>query len=110
MDLVPPALVVAHYFAEEQAVIDQLQVVHDSAAQELEEFIEENRADDGLLVDSMNEKGKVTKAGVNERLKAIKGEEDSEEEREALTRCLELIEAETKAGRAVRDAQAVLDQ
>jgi len=76
----------------------------------LEEFIEENSGDEGLLVDAMNEKGKVTKTGVKERLRAIKNEEDSDEEREALERCLELMEAESESGRAVRDAQVALDK
>jgi type I restriction enzyme M protein len=110
MDLVPPALIVARYFVEEQSAIDALQIEHDNAARELEEFIEENSGDEGLLVDAMNEKGKVTKAGVKERLKAIKNEEDSDEEREALTRCLQLMEAESEAGSAVKDAQTALDE
>ena len=38
------------------------------------------------------------------------GEAESEEERDALTRCLALIDAESKASKAVRDAQAALDQ
>jgi len=55
MDLVPPALVVARYFAQEQAAIDELQIAHDTAARELEEFIEENSGDEGFLVDAMYE-------------------------------------------------------
>lgn len=110
MHLVPPALIVARYFAEEQSAIDALQIEHDNAARELEEFVEENSGDEGLLVDAMNEKGKVTKAGVKERLREMKGEEDSEEECQALTCCLELIEAESEIGRAIRDAQAELDE
>lgn len=110
MDLVPPALIVAHYFAEAQASIDALQVAHDNAARELAEFIEENSGDEGVLVDAMNEKGKLTKAGVKERLKAIKNEEDNDEEREALTCCLQLMEAESDAGSAVKEAQAALDE
>ncbi len=49
----------------------------------------------------MNEKGKVTKGGVKDRLKAIEGEAESEEEHDALTRCLALIEAESDASKAV---------
>jgi type I restriction enzyme M protein len=75
----------------------------------LEAFIEEN-GDEGMLVDAMNEKGKITKAGVKERLKAIKNEEDNEEERGALTCCLQLMEAESEAGSAVREAQTALDE
>jgi len=110
MDLVPPALIVARYFAEEQAAIDELQIAQSTAARELEEFIEENSGDEGLLVDAKNEKGKVTKAGVKDRLKAIKDEAESDDEFNALTRCLQLIEAESEAARVVRDAQAALDE
>ena len=106
----PISLIVACYFAEEQSAIGALQIEHDNAARELEEFIEENSGDEGLLVDAMNEKGKVTKAGVKERLKAIKNEEDTHEEREALTRCLQLMDAESEAGGAVKEAQTALDE
>jgi type I restriction enzyme M protein len=109
MDLVPPALVVARYFAEEQTAIDELQFAHDTAARELEEFVEEHSGEEGLLADAMNEKGKITKAAIKDRLKAITDEAESDDEFNALTRCLQLIEAESEAGRAVRDAQAALD-
>ena len=58
----------------------------------------------------MNDKGKVTKGGVKDRLKAIEGEAESDEEREALERCLALIDAESAAARAVKEAQAALDE
>ena len=65
--------------------------------------------EEGLLADATNDKGKVTKGGVKDRLKAIEDEPDSDEERDALTRCLALIEAESAAAKAVKDAQAALD-
>ena len=108
MDLIPPALIVARYFAEEQAAIDELQAKQEAAARELEEFIEEHSGEEGLLEDAANDKGKVTKAGVKDRLKSIQDEPESDEERDALTRCLTLIEAESEAAKAVKDAQAEL--
>ena len=110
MDLVPPALVVARYFAAEQAAIEALQTQEDSAARELEEYVEEHTGEEGPLEDAINDKGKVTKAGVKDRLKAVEGEPESDEERDALIRCLALIEAESEAGRAVKEAQAALDE
>ena len=109
MDLVPPALIVARYFATEQAVIEELQARQESAARELEEFVEEHSGDEGLLADAVNDKGKVTKGGVKERLKAIQDEPESDEERDILSHCLELIEAESEASKAVKEAQAALD-
>ncbi len=113
MDLVPPALVVARFFAKEQAAIEALQSGKETAARELEEFVEEQASagdgEEGLLADATNDKGKVTKGGVKDRLKAIKDEPDSKEERDALTCCLKLIDAESAASKAVKDAQAALD-
>ena len=79
------------------------------AARELEEFVEEHTGEEGLLEDA-DDDGKVTKGSVRDRLKAIKGEPESDEERDALTRCLSLINAEAEAGKAVKEAQAALDQ
>ena len=110
MDLIPPPLVVARYFAAEYAALGQFQAEQDTAARELEAFVEEHVGEEGLLADAVNDKGKVTRAGVKDRLKAIQYESESGEERAALQRCLALIEAESGTGKAVKDAQAKLDQ
>ena len=109
MDLVPPALIVARYFAEDQAAIDDLQTIQEAAALVVEEFVEEHIGEEGLLEDVTNDKGKVTKGGVKDRLKAIRNQPASDEERNALTRCLELIAAESAAAKTVKDAHAKLD-
>jgi type I restriction enzyme M protein len=57
----------------------------------------------------VNEKGKVTKSGAKDRLKAIEGYAESEEERDTLMRCLALIEAESELSKVVSQAQAALD-
>ena len=110
MDLIPPAFVVARYFAAEHAALERFQAEQDTAARELEAFVEEHTGEEGLLADAANDKGKVTKAGVKDRLKTIQHELESGEERDALMRCLALIEAESSMGKAVKDAQAKLDQ
>ncbi len=110
MDLVPPALVVARWFAKEHVAIEALQARHETAARELEESVEEHAGEEGLLADGVNEKGKVTRGGVKDRLKAIEDEPENEEERGALTRCLALIEAESEASKAVTEARAALDE
>jgi type I restriction enzyme M protein len=110
MDLLPPALVVARYFAKEQAAVEALQAKQEAAAQALEEFVEEHSGEEGLLAEATNDKGKVTKGGVKDRLKAIAGEAEGDEERDALERCLALIDAESDAAKAVKEAQAALDE
>ena len=116
MDLIPPALVVARYFAAEQANVEDFQATREAAARELDEFVEEHTSsgvgEEGLVIDATNEKGNVTKRGVVARLRTIQEEAapDSDEQRDALMRCLVLLEAESNAVTAVKEAQASLDQ
>lgn len=110
MDLIPPNLIVARYFTKEQAVIDELQTKQEAAARELEEFVEEHSGDEGLLSDATNDKGKVTKSSVKDRLKEVGKDKEFADERAALERCLQLIDAESEASKAVKDAQAALDE
>ena len=110
MDLIPPVLVVGRCFAAERTAMEALQATQEPAAREMEEFIEEHSAEEGLLADALNDKGKVTKGGVTQRLKSIRSDPENEEESEVLTKCLALIEANTKSDKAVKEAQSALDE
>ena len=94
MDLIPPSLIVARYYADDKAAIETLEAKKDTATHELEEFIEEYSGERGLLEDAKTDKGTVTKTSVKDRLKELQNEPDGDEEHEVLSRCLELIEAE----------------
>ena len=109
MDLLPPVLIVARYFAKEQAAIEALQTAQESDARELEELVEEHGGEEGLLEDAANDKGKVTKGNLKDRLKETGKNPELTDERNVLTRCLELIETESEASKAVKGAQAALD-
>ncbi len=109
MDLIPPALIVARYFSDEKAAIGELESEHEAAVREFEEFVEEHTGEEGLLGDATNDKGSVTKGTVKERLKAAEDEPESEDEREALSRCLGLGDAAAKAKKRVKEAQEKLD-
>ncbi len=110
-DLIPPALIVARYFTEEQNTIDCLQADKDAAAQELESFIEEHSGEEGLLEDAKNEKGKVTGATLKSRIKEIriKGDAGAKDELKVLEMCQKLMDADKAAGVAVKHAQVGLD-
>ena len=117
MDLIPPALIVARYFPNEQAEIDTLQTALETAEQALDEYIEEHTGDEGLLSEVVNDSGNVTKSSVNARLKeltpnlmTLNDAQDNDEERDALEHCLSLIDAKSKADKAVKAAQLALDE
>ncbi|MBZ1443325.1 type I restriction-modification system subunit M [Escherichia coli] len=106
-ELIPPALIVARFFAAEQAKVGSLQSLLDSASQALESFIEENSSsgDDGLLNDALNDKDKVTKATVTARLKLT----TDSDEKAALKQTKKLFDAEADAKKALKEAQEALD-
>ncbi|HAS3628732.1 TPA: type I restriction-modification system subunit M [Vibrio cholerae] len=104
-ELIPPALIVARFFAAEQAKVDTLQSLLDSASQELETYLEENSGEDGLLNDALNDKDKVTKATVTARLKLA----TDSDEKAALKQAKKLFDAEAEAKKALKEAQEALD-
>ncbi|MCE2416586.1 SAM-dependent DNA methyltransferase [Candidatus Poribacteria bacterium] len=115
MDLIPPSLIVARYFAEEQTAIEALQTKQTTAESELAEFIEEHTGEDGLLTDATNNSGNITASSVKARLKALTPDmltrhetQDSDDEQDALERCLSLLDAKSKADKVVKDAQLAL--
>ncbi len=109
-ELIPPGLIIARYFPDEQANIDELQADLDAITQELEAFIEENSGDEGMLTDAYNEKGNLTKTSVTARIKEIKGDKEAKDELEVLQQYLKLFDMQTKMKKKVTDAQGALDK
>jgi type I restriction enzyme M protein len=108
-ELIPPSLIIAQYFRKEKTDLDKAESDLAAAMQALEEMQEEHGGDEGFLSDLMNEKGKIPKASVIDRLKEIKKDKGAEEERKVLTAYLDLVEKESKANSAVKDLQKALD-
>jgi type I restriction enzyme M protein len=109
MDLVPPALVVARYFADDQARVNELNAEAETASQAVEEYTEEHGIEDGSIWDAVNDKGKLTQAAVKAGLKAAKeaGDDDGVG---AFGAALKLLNAEAAAKKAAKEAQGALDE
>jgi type I restriction enzyme M protein len=108
-DLIPEALIIARYFAAEQAAIEQLEAGRDALSRRMEELVEEHSGEDGLLEEGKTDKGKLTAKSVKDGLKAIQGDKEFADERKALEAYLALIEQEAAANRKLKDAQKALD-
>jgi type I restriction enzyme M protein len=104
-ELIPPSLIVARYFATEQAQVDALQAKQDEATQALESYLEEHGAEDGLLADAMNDKDKITKVSIAARTKLA----TDNEEVAALKHATKLFNAESAAKKTVKEEQDKLD-
>jgi type I restriction enzyme M protein len=108
-DLIPPALIVARYFAAEQQAIEQLEAERDAITRQMEELEEEHGADEGLLAEAKNDKGKLTKLSAKARLAAIKRDTSAAEERKLLETYIDLTEQEATASKKAKDATKALD-
>ncbi|MBS0309140.1 MAG: type I restriction-modification system subunit M [Proteobacteria bacterium] len=104
-DLVPKSLIVARYYAKEQAAIDRLAAELESVTSKLAELEEEHGGEEGALA----ELDKVNKAHVAARLKEIKGDKDAKEEAAVLNDWLMLNGEEAELKKRLKDAESELD-
>ena len=104
-DLVPKPLIVACYFAKEQAALDTRQAELEAASASLTELEEEHGGEEGAL----GALEKIARAEVNARLKEIKGDREARDEADVLRRWLELSEGEAALKREVKALDAALD-
>lgn len=109
-DLIPPALIIDRYFAEEKAELDRLTTEQERISQELQEYIEEHAVEEGLLWEAVNDAGGVKVKDARDRLKTAKLEDAEADEIAALNTVIKLFTAETAAKKAVKDGMLQLDR
>jgi type I restriction enzyme M protein len=107
-ELIPPALIIARFFAAEQAAIEKLEAEAVAVAQAIEELADEHGGEDGLLAEAKNDKDKLTKLSVTARLKEVKGDRDAADERKLLGDYLALVEKEAGINAEAKAAQEEL--
>lgn len=107
-DLVPKPLIVARYFTREQAAIDARQTALEAVTASLAELEEERGGEgDDQYLGALD---KINKAEVSARLNEIKSDKDAKEEVAVLKQWLKLNAEEADLKRAIREAEAALDQ
>ena len=108
MDLIPPGLLVRHYFSDLQTEIEQVNAAAESASAAVTEHAEEHGVDEGLLTEGTNEKGAYTKQLITAVVKEAKAARDNETLHCAQD-ALALVNTEALAKKAAKEAGAVLD-
>jgi type I restriction enzyme M protein len=109
MDLIPPTLIVARYFPDEQAKVDELDLAAEEASRAVQEYIEEHAIEEGLLEEAIGDNGKVTKASASARLKKARYEKADKDEIDALQQVIDLFNVESIAKAKAREALENLD-
>lgn len=98
-DLIPKPLIVARYFAAQQAAIREQEATLGSIAAQMAEMEEENGGEEGLFA----ELDKVNKANVSAGLKEIKDDPGARDEAAALSTWLKLCTQEADLKKALKD-------
>jgi type I restriction enzyme M protein len=104
-DLIPKPLIVARYYAKEQAAIDQISAKLETVTAALAEIEEEHGGEDGAF----SELDKVNKASVVSRLNEIKGDKEAKDEADVLNGWLKLNGEEADLKKRLKEAEADLD-
>ena len=109
MDLVPPALIVNRYFADDQSKVEALTVGAEEASRAVEEYVDEHAVEDGLLAEAMDEE-KFSKALAAARLRVAKREGSDPDEVKALEHVIHLYDTEAAGKKFVKVMQEQLDE
>jgi type I restriction enzyme M protein len=109
MDLIPPALIVARYFAQERGDLDTLIAAIEGASRAVEEYVEEHAVEDGLLAEAMDD-DKISKALVAARLRVAKREGSDPDEVATLEHLLKLYDTEAAGKKVVKAVEDELDK
>jgi type I restriction enzyme M protein len=104
-DLIPKELLVQHLFADQLELIEGLTAQLEEASSRLAELEEEHGGDEGAFA----ELEKLNKAAVNARIKEIRRDPEAAEELAVLREWLELSEEEAATKKALKAAEAELD-
>ncbi|SCF88652.1 type I restriction-modification system subunit M [Streptomyces sp. Cmuel-A718b] len=107
MDLIPPGLIIARYFEEEQAQVYELVTATEDASRAVEEYVEEHAVEGGLLAEAMDE-DKINKVLASARLKAARHEGTDPDEVAALEHLIKLYNVEAAVKKAAKEAEAAL--
>lgn len=108
--VIPKQLIISRYFAGVREAVEKLEADRDAITAQVEEMKEEHSGEEGLLEEAKNEKGNLTKAGVQQRIREIEGDEESTGELAVLLQYLGLLEQEAQANKKIKEAQVALDK
>lgn len=111
-DLIPAPILIARYFITERDAIEALEAKLADVEQQLQETMEENSGEDGLLaevIEGEGDKQKITAKAVKARLKDIAKDPDDADERKTLQDYAALLDQQTDIKAKLKAAQDDLE-
>ncbi|HNV81386.1 MAG: type I restriction-modification system subunit M [Tenuifilaceae bacterium] len=109
--LIPPALMIQEYFATEQKAIEELEAKAETLNANMEEMREEHGGEEGLLSNTIDDKGKISKANLGKAIKELgKRNEENAEEFDMLAAYKKLMDEEADTQTKIKAAKAELEK
>ncbi len=109
--IIPVRLVVDMYFPQERDAIAKLNRTLEDVRTDMTALFEEQSSEDGAFLDILNEKKEdVISAGLNKKIRELRGSEDDEDEYAILVKYKGLKDNESTIKTAIKEAQAALDE
>ncbi|HHT9114810.1 MAG TPA: type I restriction endonuclease subunit M, partial [Candidatus Wunengus sp. YC65] len=109
--LIPPALIIQTYFAEEQKAISDLEAQAETLNARMDELREEHEGEDGLLANAIDDKGKISKGNLAKAIKELgKRNADNAEEYDMLGQYKKLMDDEAEVQANIKTAKADLEK
>ena len=109
--LIPPALIIQEYFARERKALDDMEAQAEALNATMDEMREEHGGEDGLLVEVMDDKQKISKKNLQTAIKDIgRRTADSAEEYDMLHKYKKLMEEEAEVKAKIKVALAELEK
>lgn len=109
--LIPPALMIQEYFTKERKAIDEMEAKVETLNDTMDELREEHGGEDGLLVEAIDDKQKISKKNLQTAIKDIgKRNADNAEEYDMLQQYKKLMDEEADAKAKIKTAKAELEK
>ena len=109
--LIPPALIIQEYFARERKALDDMEAQAEALNATMDEMREEHGGEDGLLVEVMDDKQKISKKNLQTAIKDIgRRTADNAEEYDMLHKYKKLMEEEAEVKAKIKVALAELEK
>jgi type I restriction enzyme M protein len=109
--LIPPALIIQEYFARERKALDEMEAQAETLNATMDELREEQGGEDGMLVEAMDDKQKISKKNLQTAIKDMgKRTADNAEEYDMLQKYKKLMDEEAEIKAKIKAALAELEK
>ena len=109
--LIPPPLMIQEYFAKEKKALDDLETLLETLVANMDELREEQGGDDGLLINAIDDKGKISQKTLKTAFKDLGlPTPDTKDEYDMLQRYQKLMEQEASTKTKIKVAKEDLEK